>query len=42
MKSSASKKAPNVDALADRPDDDVAGGLHEHDLEQHEVFTPAS
>ena len=32
----AEQERAEGDALADRADDDVAGGLHEHDLEQHQ------
>ena len=32
----AEQERPERDALADRADDDVAGGLHEDDLEQHQ------
>ena len=33
---SASRKPGERDPLGDRADDDVAGGLHEHDLEQEQ------
>ena len=35
-KALAEEKRPERDALADRADDDVAGRLHEHDLEQRQ------